>query len=72
MSKFDIVKIVRIVCYTAGPGLIAYNLASFSFTKWGFYFYKDHHQLWFAIGVALVALGWFLKDWYAFFYKPGN
>ena len=45
-----------------GTALAFYNAAAFRTDKYGLYF-KDDNQLWLAIGVAMLAAAWLLRNW---------
>jgi len=66
-------KIFDILCFIVGPYLVAYHLLDF---KVGpgirlskekppsyFYYYTSDSQIWFAIGICLVCLGFLIKFW---------
>lgn len=67
MQKTEILdiskKVGRIACCALGFALAVYNFSAVSFTVRGHYFFKDTHQLWFAVGVTLVVLAWLIRDW---------
>lgn len=48
--------------YLAGSMLAAYHITAFKTDKFGLY-YHDDNQLWFAIGVGLIMIGWIIRSW---------
>jgi len=66
MSKPAVLDLVKqggiSVLYVSGSALAAYNITAFKSDKFGLY-YHDDNQLWFAIGVALFAVGWIVRNW---------
>lgn len=50
------------VLYVLGIALTAYHLTAFTNDKFGLYF-KDDNQLWLAIGLGLITLGWAIRNW---------
>jgi len=48
--------------YTVGSALTAYNITAFKTDKYGLYFHDDN-QLWLAVGVALLLVGWVVRNW---------
>jgi hypothetical protein len=50
------------VLYVVGSAFAAYNITAFKTDKFGLYF-KDDNQLWLAVGVALIAIGWAIRHW---------
>ena len=67
--------LLDIICFIIGPVLIAYNLLDFTSRRWLYigpsdngtdflyYYYDQHTQLLFSIGVALVCWGFLRIYW---------
>jgi len=50
------------ILYAVGSALTAYNITAFKSDKYGVYFVDDN-QLWLAIGVGMLAVGWLTRNW---------
>ncbi len=50
------------ISYLAGALLTTYNIMAFKTDKFGL-FYNDDNQYWLAVGVALLGLGWVIRNW---------
>ena len=62
----DLIKRVAVsILYVIGASLAAYHLTAFKTDKFGLYF-KDGDQLWFAIGVGMIVIGWTIRNWKKF------
>lgn len=65
MNKNEIqvfaLKITQVAAFLAGVFLTTYNLFSFKVAKNGYYF-NDDNQLWLALGVALLAVTYVIKN----------
>ena len=48
--------------YLAGSMLAAFHITAFKTDKYGLY-YHDDNQLWLAVGVGLVIVGWTIRNW---------
>jgi len=48
--------------YIVGSMLAAYHITAFKSDKYGVY-YQDDNQLWLAIGVGLIVIGWIVRNW---------
>jgi len=48
--------------YLIGSMLAAYHVTAFKTDKFGLY-YHDDNQLWLAVGVGLVIVGWIVRNW---------
>ena len=55
-------KMIVTALYIIGGSITCYYLFAFKVDKFGLY-YKDDDQLWLAVGVAVLILGWFVKNW---------
>lgn len=58
----QIKRIIVTALYTAGSYITAYHVFAFKGDKFGIY-YRDGDQNWLAIGVGMLVLGWFIKNW---------
>ena len=58
----QIKRVITSILYTTGSAMTIYNLFAFRGDKFGFY-YRDDAQLWLAIGVSSIVLGWLIKNW---------
>ena len=59
----DLIKRISVsVLYIIGMAIAAYHLTAFKSDRFGLYF-KDGDQLWFAIGVGMVVIGWVIRNW---------
>ena len=62
----DLIKrVVVSILYILGTPLAAYHLTAFKNDKVGMYF-KDGNQLWLAIGIGMVVVGWVIRNWKKF------
>ena len=62
--KKDASKIIYVILSLAGAGLLAFNLLAFKSAKsYGSIWYQDHNQTWAMIGVLLIMIGYYVKNW---------
>lgn len=62
----DLIKRIGVsALYALGTAFAAYNITAFKSDKFGLYF-KDDNQLWFAIGIGLITVGWAIRNWKKF------
>ncbi len=66
ISKTELISYARrgaiSISYLAGALLTAYNITAFKTDKFGL-FYNDDNQYWLAVGIALLGLGWVIRNW---------
>jgi hypothetical protein len=55
-------RLIVMFLYIIGGSISSYYLFAFKVDKYGLY-YKDGDQLWLAIGIGILILGWFVKNW---------
>lgn len=55
-------KLIFTALYIIGGSITCYYMVAFKVDKYGLY-YKDEDQLWLSIGVAILILGWSIKNW---------
>jgi len=55
-------RLIVTILYIIGGSISSYYLVAFKVDKYGLY-YKDADQLWLAIGIGILILGWFVKNW---------
>ena len=55
-------KLIVTALFIIGGSVTSYYLVAFRVDKFGLY-YKDADQLWLSIGVAILVLGWSIKNW---------
>lgn len=58
----QIIRMLVTALFVFGLAITSYYLFAFRVDKFGMY-YKDADQLGLSIGVAIVALGWFIRNW---------
>ena len=64
VQMVDLIKRIGVsVLYVVGMGLAAYHIIAFRVAKNGGLYFKDENQLWFAIGVGLITVGWVIRNW---------
>lgn len=65
-------KMFDVLCFIAGPYLATYHLLDFNVGPKSlpyeklpsyYYYYTSDSQMWFAIGICLVCLGFLMKSW---------
>jgi hypothetical protein len=62
--KKDALKIIYVILMMAGTGLTVFNLLAFKSSKnYGAIWYQDHNQTWAMIGVLMILLAYFVKNW---------
>ena len=62
--KKDAIKIIYAILTLAGAGLLAFNLLAFKSAKsYGSIWYQDHNQTWAMIGVLLIMVAYYVKNW---------
>jgi len=62
--KKDSVKIIYIVLNLTGAGLLSFNLLAFKSAKaYGSIWYEDQNQTWAMIGVLLIMIAYFVRNW---------
>ena len=55
-------RLIVTILYIIGGSISSYYLVAFKVDKYGLY-YKDADQFWLAIGIGILILGWFVKNW---------
>lgn len=57
-------KVVYVVLNLVGAGLLSFNLLAFKTTKaYGSFWYEDENQVWAMIGVLLIMVAYYVKNW---------
>ena len=55
-------KLIVTALFIIGGSLTSYYLVAFKVDKYGLY-YRDDDQLWLSIGIGILILGWFVRNW---------
>lgn len=58
----QILRMLVTALFVSGIAITSYYLFAFRVDKYGMY-YKDADQLGLSIGVGIVVLGWFIRNW---------
>ena len=62
--KKDGIKIIYVILNLAGAGLLSFNLLAFKSAKaYGSFWYQDENQTWAMIGILLIMIGYYIKNW---------
>lgn len=62
--KKDAVKITYVILNLVGAGLLSFNLLAFKSSRaYGSFWYEDQNQAWVMIGVLLIMIGYYVKNW---------
>jgi len=62
--KKDGVKIIHVILSLTGAGLFSFNLLAFKSARgFGSIWYDDTNQTWAMIGVLLIMVGYYVKNW---------
>lgn len=62
--KKDGVKIIYVILNLTGAGLFSFNLLAFKSARtFGSIWYEDQNQAWAMIGVLLIMVGYYVKNW---------
>lgn len=55
-------KLMVTALFIIGGSISSYYLFAFKVDKYGLY-YRDADQLWLSVGIGVLVLGWFIKNW---------
>ncbi len=58
----QLLRLLVTALFVFGAAITSYHLFAFRVDKFGMY-YKDADQLGLSIGVGIVVLGWFVRNW---------
>lgn len=57
-------KLLFVVLNLVGAGLLSFNLLAFKSAKaYGAFWYEDENQTWAMVGVLLIMVGYYVKNW---------
>ena len=62
--KKEAPKLIYVILNLVGAGLLTFNLLAIKSSKaYGSFWYPDENQVWAMIGVLLIMIAYYVKNW---------